>query len=73
MIETIKTDYGSVSVRTTSLGKIAVRMSVAGMPNQSMELYLNHASAEALQGAIARTRGMLPCPRYAETLAAVAV
>ena len=71
MMETVKTQYGSVSVRTTSLNQISLAMKVEGVTT-TMVLHLDAQGAEALQGALARARGMLPCPRYAEALEAVA-
>ena len=71
MMETVKTQYGSVSVRTTSLNQIALAMKVEGVTT-TVVLHLDAQGAETLQGALARARGMLPCQRYAEALEAVA-
>ena len=60
MNESIKTAHGDVCVRTTSLGQIELRTYVQAAPNSVTVLHLNAVQAEALQGALARMRGMLP-------------
>lgn len=70
MIESIKTAHGSIAVRT-SCDQIEFRTYVQAAPNSITVLYLNADQAEALQNALGRLRGMLPCPHYREALEAV--
>jgi hypothetical protein len=60
MIEHIKTKYGQISVRTTSLAQINIRVSAEGSPNNLVVLNLDGEEAEALQNALARARGDFP-------------